>query len=91
VDAADLRLQMRDPVNARFLRLLPVAPYHLIKITAGAFLKMVDAQRDLSGGEVSIPVAHRFKLNAVDSHASTTQNIDTEAAFNEACSGLADG
>jgi hypothetical protein len=60
-----------DPVDARVLRLLPVDPCHLVEIAGGAFFKMIDAQRDLSRSEVSIPIVHRFELAAVDGNTST--------------------
>lgn len=78
-------------MDARFLRLLLINPCHLIKIAAGTFLKMTDAQRDLSRCEVAIPVVHRFESIAVNGYASTAQNTDAAAEVNKARTSLADG
>ena len=82
---------MRDPIDVRFLRLLPVDPCHLVKIAGRTFLKMTDAQRDLSRCEVSIPVVHCIELAAVNGHASATQNANAATEFYKTRTGLANG
>ena len=82
---------MADLIDPGFLRLLPINPRHLLKVTGGTLFNMADTQRDLTGWEGLIPVVHSLEFASINGTTSTNKNANTPTQVYKLRTGLADG